>query len=146
GAASGIAVGDLLIIMQMQDADVDSDNDERYGGGIGNPGGTTGPGAGYTDLNSAGRYEYIVATSAVPNGGGTALSFNGSDAGGGFLYTYTKAAFVAGSKGQSTFQIIRVPQYTSATLGNGPRMSQSRLHGTAVSAGCLRSTCPASSL
>lgn len=124
GASNGIAVGDLLIIMQMQDADIDSDNDQRYGDGIGTPGnvGTgaapAGPGAGYTNLNSSGRFEYIVATSAVPNGGGAVLSFTGAGAGGGLLYTYTEAAATT-SKGVSTFQIVRVPQYSAATLGNG---------------------------
>ena len=117
GASTPIAVGDLLIIMQMQDASIDSDNDQRYGDGSGIPGNTSGPGAGYTNLNSAGRYEYIVATSAVPLAGGT-LSFTGAGANGGLLFTYTEAVATT-TKGASTFQVIRVPQYSSATLGNG---------------------------
>jgi len=112
GANSNIASGDLLLIMQMQDADINSNNTSAYGAG-------TTTGSGYTALNSAGLYEYVVANNAVTFGTGGTLYFTGVGPGGGVVNTYTEAAFVAGSKGQKTFQVIRVPQYSSATLGNG---------------------------
>jgi len=113
-----ITAGDLLIVMQMQDAAIDTTNDETYGEGTGSTRGTgTGSGAAAT-LNNAGRWEYVVATNSVGTGGG-ALTFAGGGSGGGLLYTYTSQAFGSTTtQGQRTFQVIRVPQYTTATLGS----------------------------
>lgn len=120
GGAAGkaIAIGDLLIVMQMQDAAFDNTNDETYGEGSGSTRATgTGSGAA-TTLNNAGRWEYVVAGSAVPTGGGT-LTLQGGGVGSGLLYSYTTQTFAATTtQGQRTFQIIRVPQYTTATLGS----------------------------
>lgn len=113
-----IAIGDLLIVMQMQDAAFDTTNDETYGEGTGSTKAFgTGSGAA-SALNNAGRWEYVVAANAVGTGGGT-LNLNGGGAGGGLLYTYTSQTFATTTtQGQRTFQIIRVPQYTTATLGS----------------------------
>ena len=112
GANVNINAGDLLLIMQMQDANINSTNTSAYGAG-------TTTGSGYTALNSAGLYEFVVANNTVTFGTAGTLNFSGIGPGGGVVNTYTEAAYVAGTKGQSTFQVIRVPQYTSATLGNG---------------------------
>jgi uncharacterized repeat protein (TIGR01451 family) len=113
-----IAAGDLLIVMQMQDAAFNTTNDETYGEGTGSTQATgTGSGAA-TTLNNAGRWEYAVATNAVGTAGG-ALTLNGGGLGGGLLYSYTSQTFAATTtQGQRTFQVIRVPQYTTATLGS----------------------------
>jgi uncharacterized repeat protein (TIGR01451 family) len=118
GAGNTINAGDLLIVMQMQDAAFDTTNDETYGEGTGSTRGTgTGSGAA-TNLNNAGRWEYVVATNTVTNAGG-ALTFNGGGAGGGLLYGYTSQTFAATTtQGQRTYQVIRVPQYTTATLAS----------------------------
>jgi uncharacterized repeat protein (TIGR01451 family) len=118
GAGSTITAGDLLIVMQMQDAAFDTTNDETYGEGTGSTRATgTGSGAA-TALNNAGRWEYVVATNTVTAAGG-ALTFNGGGAGGGLLYGYTNQTFAATTtQGQRTYQVIRVPQYTTATLGS----------------------------
>ncbi|HTC66065.1 MAG TPA: C25 family cysteine peptidase [Candidatus Acidoferrum sp.] len=116
GAASGantpIAVGDLLLIMQMQDAAINFTNTGAYGDGT--PGD---PATGYTSANSSGRYEFVSATSALTTAGG-ALTFSGAGPSGGILNTYTEAAYSAGVQGQRSFQVIRVPQYQSATLSS----------------------------
>ncbi len=116
GAAAGsttpIAVGDLLVIIQMQDAAINTTNTGAYGDGT--PGD---PATGYTSANSAGRYEFITATSAVPVAGGS-LTFTGAGPSNGLLNTYTEAAYSATTQGQRTFQVIRVPQYASATLSS----------------------------
>ncbi len=109
GAAGSIAIGDLLLIIQMQDATIQSTNNSSYGNGL--PGD---PATGWLNLNSSGKYEFVTATSAVATGGGT-LTFTGTGANGGALNTYTSAAY--GTNGQKTFQVIRVPQYTNVTLG-----------------------------
>jgi uncharacterized repeat protein (TIGR01451 family) len=115
GAAASITAGDLILIMQMQDAAIDSNNDDRYGNGNGITGGTTGIGAGYTNANNAGRYEYAVATNTIGAAGG-ALTFTGVGGGNGLMYAYTNAAATL-TQGQRRFQVVRVPQYTTATLG-----------------------------
>src|SRR4029077_452555 len=116
GAASGaitpIAVGDLLLIIQMQDAAINFTNTGAYGDGT--PGD---PATGYTSANSSGRYEFVTATSALSTAGG-ALTFSGAGPSGGILNTYTEAAYSAGVQGQRSFQVIRVPQYQSATLSS----------------------------
>src|SRR5678815_1974192 len=58
GSTTPIAAGDLLLIIQMQDADINSDNDNDYGA-------NNNSGRGTTALNSSGLYEYVTATSAV---------------------------------------------------------------------------------
>ena len=111
GAATPIAVGDLLLIIQMQDAAIDSNNAGDYGDGAAGD-----PGSGYTALNSAGLYEFVTATSAAGLTGPNTLTVTGTGANGGLLNTYTAAAATAGM-GQRTFQVIRVPQYQAVTLG-----------------------------
>jgi len=112
GAQTAIAAGDLLLFIQMQDAAINSTNTSSYGDGI--PGD---PALGSTALNNSGNFEFVTATNAVPVGGGT-LQFVGTGANSGLLNSYTQAA-ASGTQGQRTFQVIRVPQYTSATLSSG---------------------------
>lgn len=115
GAAVSITAGDLVLIIQMQDAAIDSNNDDRYGNGLGITGGVSGIGAGYTNANNTGRYEYVVATNTVNAGGGT-LNFTAVGTGNGLVYAYTNANATL-TMGQRRFQIVRVPQYTTATMG-----------------------------
>ena len=107
GKGDNIAVGDLLLIIQMQDAAIDSTNTAQYGDGV--------TGAGSTSLNNAGAYEYATAASAVTAGTGGTLTVQAAGPGGGLLYTYTSAAATS-SQGARTFQVIRVPNYATATL------------------------------
>jgi uncharacterized repeat protein (TIGR01451 family) len=113
GASTPISAGDLLLVMQMQDADIYSVNDtSRYGDGVNGD-----PGSGSTALNFTGAYEYAVATSSITLSGGT-ISVRGSGAGGTLLYTYTTAA-ANSTQGQKRFQVVRVPQYSTATMTSG---------------------------
>ena len=109
GAGTQISSGDLLLIMQMQDAAISTSNNSQYGDGI--------SGSGATTLNNAGVYEYATASNGVPTSGGT-LTLIAGGPGGGLLYTYTAAA-ASSSQGARTFQVIRVPNYASATLTSG---------------------------
>lgn len=104
GALTAIGTNDLLLIIQMQDGTINSSNSSSYGDGA--------TGAGYTSLGKAGSYEYVYVASIV---GSTATIVGG--AGGGLLNSYTEATATAGH-GQETYQIIRVPQYTTATLSS----------------------------
>ena len=111
GAQTAIGVGDLLLIIQMQDATINDTNTSSYGHGV--PGD---PGSGSTSLGSSGFFEFVTATSAVPVTGGT-LTFTGTGPTGGLLNSYSYAIATA-TQGQQTYQVIRVPQYTSATLSS----------------------------
>ncbi|AMJ66557.1 hypothetical protein AXW84_14815 [Hymenobacter sp. PAMC 26628] len=106
-----IAPGDLLLVIQMQGADINVTNTDAYGDGV--PGGFA-----TNNLNNsnftAGQYEYVVV---APNGGVTT-------AGGTLTFTtglkngYQNADYAAASgAGQRRFQIVRIPQYANLTLG-----------------------------
>ena len=111
GAAETIEAGDLLLVIQIQGADIDSTQSGSYGDGVAGE-----PGRGALASNfQAGTYEYVIAQSAVGAGGGT-VTVEG-DGGGGIVNSYFTAA--AGSQGRRSFQVIRVPQYTTATLSSG---------------------------
>ena len=111
GAQTPIAAGDLLLIIQMQGAQINSTDTSSYGAGL------AGQSAGYTSLGGSGLYEFVTATSAVPVAGGT-LTFTGTGANGLLLNTYVNAAATT-TQGIETFQVIRVPQYQAATLSSG---------------------------
>src|ERR1700686_3792658 len=77
GASPAIAAGDLLLVIQMQDADINGANSIAYGDGA--------TGHGSTALNSTGLYEYVMATSAVVGG---VVTIAGSGAGNGLVNSY----------------------------------------------------------
>jgi uncharacterized repeat protein (TIGR01451 family) len=108
GTANGagtIAAGSLLLVIQMQDASINTSNSVQYGNGS--------TGQGFTAINNAGNYEWVTATGAIAGG---AVPISGAGPGGGLVFAYTSAAAGA-AKGISTYQVVLVPQYTSATLG-----------------------------
>ena len=67
GAGNAIAAGNLLLVIQMQDASINDSNTVAYGNGY--------TGQGFTALNSAGDYEFVTAQSAVATTGGTRNHF-----------------------------------------------------------------------
>ncbi|HLE62390.1 MAG TPA: hypothetical protein VI750_04580, partial [Pyrinomonadaceae bacterium] len=71
GSLTPIASGDLLLVIQMQDAGINSTNTDSYGNGSAGD-----PASGWTSLNSSGRYEYVIATSAA----GATVSISGAGA------------------------------------------------------------------
>ena len=98
-----ISIGDVLLIIQMQGAQINSTNGSTYGNG------STGSGYLTNAQLLAGNMEYVVATNAVPLSGGT-LSLQAPT-----VNQYKNAAF--GTNGQYTYQVIRVPTYYNLTLG-----------------------------
>jgi uncharacterized repeat protein (TIGR01451 family) len=121
GAANQINAGDLILIIQMQDAQISSSNSGAYGDG--SPGD---PATGSSALQSTGEFEFVTATTGVvavtpattpPT---ATIGIQGTGTGGGLLNSYVSAAASSSSttQGQATFQAIRVPQYTSATLSS----------------------------
>ncbi|WP_158703004.1 hypothetical protein [Allosphingosinicella vermicomposti] len=108
GAPQDIREGDLLLVIQMQDAEFSSANDDRYGSGT-----SGGYGNGYTAINQAGRYEFVRAASDVGLFGGTVTIVGAT--GGGLLNSYVNAPYSDASYRQS-FQVVRVPQYDTAQV------------------------------
>ena len=105
GSSTPIAVGDMLLVIQMQDADIDYSNLNIYGDGT-----SSDPANGQTALNSAGYFEYVVATSEVVGG---AVTITGAGAGNGLLHAY-RTEDGNETHGQRTFQVVRIPRYKSA--------------------------------
>jgi len=120
GSVTAISTGDLLLVIQMQDADIDASNNSAYGDGLN-------AGSGYTALNQAGLYEYVTATGPVAAG---SVPIQGSGAGNGLANSYRTRAYVAGTNGQSTFQVIRVPQYSAATIASATAVAAPSWNGS----------------
>lgn len=102
GAGNTIASGDLLLVIQMQDAVVNTSNSTNYGS-------NSGSGSGYTGARQSGRHEFVYASNTVGALGGT---INLSTP---LTIAYNTTA-VAASQTTPTFQVIRVPNCVSATL------------------------------
>ena len=103
GAATAVAPGDLVVLMQMQCANINSSNTANYGAG-------DGTGRGYTEPGTcqAGRYEYVRAGAATT---ASSLDLRGNSLSGTYVQDPT------GIAGRRTFQVIRVPQHAALTLG-----------------------------
>lgn len=107
GAAATLAAGDLVLVIQMQCANINSNNGLNYGDGAGGE-----PASGYTDPAGsclAGRYQFVRAGTGTSN---AVLNLTGSP----LTATYVQANATA-TTGRRTLQIIRVPQYANLTLG-----------------------------
>jgi hypothetical protein len=100
-----IASGDVLLIIQMQGAQITPNNNSSYGTGAG----TSGSGYLVNGNLMAGNMEYIVANSALPLTGGTLTLRSG------LVNAYKNQAYA--TDGQYTYQILRVPLYYDVKLG-----------------------------
>lgn len=100
GAGAAINAGDLLLVIQMQDAAIDSSNNANYGDGSAT---ATADGSGSTNIRQTGLYEFATATNSVGTGGGVV---NLASA---LVHSYNQGT-------NRRFQVVRVPQYDSVTL------------------------------
>ncbi len=112
----GVRPGDLILIIQMQDALINYNNDNNYGSGSGTGGADALGGTGYTDIGFSGKFEYVIALNTLPITGGT-LYFRGAGTNSGVVNTYVNAA-ATNTRGQRRFQIVRVPQYSNLTFAS----------------------------
>jgi hypothetical protein len=101
-AGTAIAVNDLLLVIQMQGATINTTNTSSYGDG-------TGAGSGAIST-TAGHYEYVVAQSTLATTGGS-VTIKGTGSGNGLINAYTTGT-------NTHFQVIRVPQYATPTIGS----------------------------
>jgi uncharacterized repeat protein (TIGR01451 family) len=122
GAAGTVSIGDLLMIIQMQGASINDEDDIRYGDGTGDAGvqlpSTLSQANGYTNLGQAGLFEYVRVTSAAGNNiGFTPALTNAYD-----QNTTTQP--------RRTYQVIRVPQYPSASISSASPVVSVPWNGT----------------
>jgi hypothetical protein len=103
-----ITKGDLLLVIQMQGADIDYSNTNAYGDGVAG-GGASGN---LTTNFTAGTYEYVVAnnTTTITAAGGGTIQLASA-----LVNSYANANATT-TTGQQRFQVIRVPQYINLTI------------------------------
>ena len=107
---ANIVAGDMLLVIQMQDADFNTDNDADYGDGTGGS-----AGSGFTAINDTGRYEYVVAQSMTAG----AIVIRGAGTGNGLVNSYSTAArddVGTTRTPQRSFQVVRVSRRATATM------------------------------
>ena len=100
GNAKAVAVSDMVLVMQMQDASINATNTSSYGDGS--------TSRGYTALRSSGKYEFARVTAVS----GSTLTLDRN-----LTLVYTTANATA-TDGQRKFQVIRVPQFSSLTISD----------------------------
>ncbi len=103
-----ISPGDILLVIQMQGAQISSSNSNKYGSGS-----SAGNGSGYLNNGNllAGTMEYVVASNSVPLTGGTLHLASA------LVNSYRNTPF--GTDGQYTYQVVSVPVYYDLLL-TGP--------------------------
>jgi len=104
-----IVRGDLLLVIQMQGADIDFSNSNSYGDGVAGGGASGNLNTNFT----AGTYEYVVASNALPISAASGGAINLATP---LVNSYVNAPATA-TAGPRRFQVIRVPQYGNLTLG-----------------------------
>ncbi len=126
GADGAIAIGDLLLVIQMQDGTgTNFTNTAAYG---------------TITSTLAGQYEFVIASSAGTQAGGSIISFVRADGTTGGLYNQyvqnpTNAA------GRQIYQIVKVPNYENVLLtGNLTALNWNGLRGGIVALRVLRNT------
>jgi hypothetical protein len=118
GDNTNLGNGDMVLIIQMQGADLNSANSDAYGDGV-----AGGNASGYITSNlMAGYYEYNIVSS-YNNGSGIVN----------FLYSlannYYTRAYTA-STGIRTYQVIRVPRYYDLTINAGGSITAPTWNGS----------------
>lgn len=117
GASTQISPGDLLLVIQMQGSTINSTNTSAYGSG----------GTSYNGYLTtvAGTYEYVYAASGLAAGGNGTIYLTTP-----LRNSYTSAAYSAGVAGQYTYQVIRVPEYSSMTINAASSITAPEWNGS----------------
>ncbi len=98
GYTTTLVIGDLLMVMQMQDGSINSSNNSTYGNG-------SGSGSGSTSVGSAGLYEFVRITAVA----GLNITFTPA-----LNNTYVNADATAATA-QRRYQVVRALQFASVT-------------------------------
>jgi hypothetical protein len=111
GSQQALSAGDLIMMYANQNAYINPTNSSAYGSGGSSGNGINGG-------SNAGQYEFARVTSVS----GSTVTIVGAGTGGGLVnnYFYAPNGYTLGSTqkaGQVTYQIVRVPQYGTYTVG-----------------------------
>ncbi len=98
---TAFAVNDMMLIIQMQDADINTANTDSYGDGVAGSGSR-----GYTNIRNTGLFHFARVTSI-----GGSIGFSPATPA-----EFRSAAAVSGTSGQRSYQIIRVPFSRNVTV------------------------------
>ncbi|MDX2220918.1 MAG: hypothetical protein SF172_18020, partial [Burkholderiales bacterium] len=98
---TSFAVNDMMLIIQMQDADINTTNTDSYGDGV-----AGGVSSGYSNIRNTGLFHFARVTSV-----GGSIGFTPAT-----TAEFRTAAAVSGASGQRSYQVIRVPFSRNVTL------------------------------
>jgi hypothetical protein len=116
GSTTALAVGDLVLIVQMQGAELNTANSDSYGNGI-----AGGPASGALSTNLyAGYYEYNTITGIS----GSTITFTYT-----LANSYYTQAFTS-STSLRNYQVIRVPRYYDLTIDPGASVTAPAWNGS----------------
>lgn len=116
GNATVITAGDLILIMQMQGADLNTTNTNSYGDGV-----SSATASGYQSTNLyAGQYEYANVASVA----GTTINLTYP-----LINNYYTRTFSAGNSIRS-YQVIRVPRYYNLTINASSSITAAPWNGS----------------
>jgi type IX secretion system substrate protein len=119
GSSNPIAMGDLIFIVQMQGADINSTNTLAYGAG-----GSAAPASGYLNNGNlvAGNYEYATVSNVV--GTTITLTYN-------LVNSYYTSAFNSTTpQSIQSYQVVRVARYYNLTINTGISVSAPAWNGS----------------
>ena len=116
GSATAIAAGDLILIIQMQGADINTTNTNSYGDGV-----NSAVASGYLSTNLyAGYYEYANVASVA----GSTINLTYP-----LINNYYTRAFSAGNSIRR-YQVIRVPRYYNLTINASSSITAAPWNGS----------------
>lgn len=116
GNSTTIAAGDLILIIQIQGADIDASNTSSYGDGVSGV-----PASGYLGSNlTAGYYEYNNV-SAIS---GSTITFSYPLANSYYNRDYTSTTSI------QRYEVIRIPRYYDFVIKNGASITCPSWNGT----------------
>jgi type IX secretion system substrate protein len=120
GAGTAIAAGDLIVIIQMQGADINTANTVAYGGAN-----ASAPANGYTSNGNlvAGYYEYATVSTVS---GSPITTVNVTVA---LSHNYYTRAFTSTTSIQA-FQVLRVPRYYNLTINSAASITAPAWNGS----------------
>ena len=116
GNTTAIAAGDLVLIIQIQGADINSTNTDVYGDGVGSA-----PANGYLSTNlNIGYYEYNTVASIS----GSTITFSYSLANNYYNREFTSTLAI------QRYQVIRIPRYYNFTISAAASITCPSWNGT----------------
>jgi hypothetical protein len=119
GSSTPIANGDMVLIIQMQGAEINSANGDAYGDGV-----AGGNATGYLNTNLvAGTFEYNIVSAYNSGTGLVTLQY-------GIANNYYTRAY-SSTLGAQSYQLIRVPRYYNFTINNNKSITGTAWNGSA---------------